>query len=184
MKKISMSIVVVLMLVLALSLGVANAFKPMNSTQRMTMAKTYVDSFFEALNKSATTGSLGLGNSRTADMLMLKQIAELAEHAGTYPNGYIGAIFYILFELHIDDEISCAITVQEAKELKELKDNAFMAGGGAMVEYLRDPLNSPYIKKGKSPEAYELVKQLNADVWQTIPLIKKVYMKHPDRKHC
>jgi hypothetical protein len=145
-------------------------------------AETIVNKFFAHLDKSATSGPLGLGGSKLSDGVIFREIVESAEKGGI--NLLAGAMVYTLFELHINDELSCAVTVEEAKELKDMKDAAYAGGGAAMMNFLRDPLNSPNFNQDTSPENKEAVKKSCNNVLQAIPLIKKMYMKHPDRKHC
>lgn len=157
---------------------------PLTSEQIET-SKKFVNGFFALLDKYATSGQLGLGGSKLSDIMISRDITQIAEKGGLDLLG--GAALYTLFELHINDELSCAVTVQEAKELKDVKEAAYMAGGAAMMNFLRDPTNSPnFNRQGTAtPEQIEIWKKLcDNTLYQTIPLIKKLYLKHPDRKHC
>ena len=148
-------------------------------------AEKIVNAFFADLDKAATSGPLGLGGSKLADIMISRDITQIAEKGGLDLLG--GAALYTLFELHINDELSCAVTVQEAKELKDVKEAAYMAGGAAMMNFLRDPTNSPnFNREGTAtPEQIEIWKKLcDNTLYQTIPLIKKLYLNNPNRKYC
>ncbi len=145
-----------------------------------------VDFFFKTLDEAATQGG-GLAGSKGADYMMIKIIAETHEKGGKGGAEAINLVksefvLYNLFELHINDEISCAVTVEEAKELKDMKDVAYMSGGAWATNGIRKMLD--FTDDQGNPAGLKRMKMLFKHVFESQPRIKEIYMKNPHRKHC
>lgn len=194
MRKYYRVLVVVLMMVLALSLGVANAKETAKEKADRDAAITkviatydnglpkVVDEFFSDLDKSATANGYGFASVKIADAMISTKIAQMAEKGGI-ENAMAAFMEYALFEMHINDEISCAVTVEEAKELKDAKDVAYMAGGAWATNVLRKTIDVQD-NSGNDTTSLKRYQKVIKHILDSTPHIRQLYMKNPNRKHC
>jgi hypothetical protein len=144
-------------------------------------AKDVINNFFTLLDENPATFDVQMAG---AIPKMLEQGVKSNNLETLLRNILAAAANYTIFELHIDDELSCALTVQESKTLKDYKIIAYISGGKIALEKMRK-LPEIIADSGYKPEAVKEAKKVSDDFFnQTIPVLKKLYMENPNRKHC
>ena len=169
MKKITSFVVLVLFALTILMTGIVEAKQQLQKGLLKEGGEvTIVEDFFNQIQKDGLF----------FDAAMQTIINECSKEDTTV--GFLlAAVYYTLFTMHVDDEISCASTEQDVIKLRDSKNAAYLFGGKKGLNYIRN------LNPGTSGLTAAEIKEKSDYFFNvTIPLLKKLYMENPARRHC